>query len=139
MKKLFVLLALPFLLLSGCKNLAPGGAYEGDQYLYAADAVISTSYEAAHTFVKWEYDYRNTITWPQVKEFANFVRLNYPTYHRAAMAARSQYILSKTVESKKSLELTLDVLRSINTQISQWYAQVSSLPNTKTPIEMEAK
>ena len=136
MKKLLVLLlALPLLLVGGCKSLAPDGAYAGDQVLYSADLTISTSYDVVHTFVLWEKQNRAALkATPQVKEFADNLRLNYPTYHRAAMSARNVYENAKTKPNATALSLSLDVLRDAVRQANQWLANASTA--TTNPLEV---
>lgn len=131
---LALLLALP-LLLTGCATLDPAGPYGGDQVLYSADLTIATSYDVVHTFVVWERQNRAALArTPQVKEFADFMRSNYPTYHRAAMSARNVYANSKTKANRTGLVLTLDVLREAVRQANQWLANASTA--TLNPLEV---
>lgn len=130
---LIILLALPLLLL-GCRSLDPAGPYGGDQVLYSADLTISTSYDVVHTFVLWERQNRDALkTAPQIKEFADNMRLNYPTYHRAAMSARMVYANSKTKVNANALSMTLDVLREAVRQANQWLANA---PASLNPMEV---
>lgn len=130
---LIILLALPLLLL-GCRSLDPAGPYGGDQVLYSADLTISTSYDVVHTFVLWEKQNRDALkTAPQIKEFADNMRLNYPTYHRAAMSARMVYANSKTKANQTALGLSLDVLREAVRQANQWLANA---PTNLNPLEV---
>lgn len=136
MKKLLVtIMMLPLLLMCGCKALAPDGAYGGDQMLYSADLTISTSYDVVHTFVLWELQNRAALRGtPQVKEAADNMRLNYPTYHRAAMSARNVYANAKTKTNANALAITLDVLREAVRQANQWLAYAPS--GTTNPLEV---
>ena len=135
MKKLIVLLlALPLLMSSGCNSLDKAGVYAGDQVLYNADLTISTSYDVIHTFVQWEKDNRAVLaTTPAIKQFADNVRLNYPNYHRAAMAARNAYVQSASVPNQTALQLALDVLREAVRQANQWLA-TSSTSSSANPL-----
>jgi hypothetical protein len=133
-KLLVFLLALPMLLLTGCKSLDPAGPYGGDQVLYSADLTISTSYDVVHTFVSWEYRNRTALaSTPQIHEYADLMRSNYPTYHRAAMSARMVYANSKTKPNQTALALTLDVLREAVRQANQWLANATNVPS---PLEV---
>lgn len=135
MKRLFVtLLALPLLLATACQSLAPGGPYAGTggKLLYEADTTISTSYDVAHTFVKWEKDYRTVLApTPQIREYADHLRLNYPTWHRAAMSARNVYANARTQPNATALSLSLDVLREAVRQSNQWLA---TAPTSANPL-----
>ena len=136
MKRILTLLTLTLLLAApliytGCGTLDPAGVYQGDKVLYEADMTISTSYDVVHSFVLWEYTNRATLkTMPQVKEYADYLRLNYPLWHRAAISARSVYTSSKSTANANALQLTLAVLRNAMTQAQQWMANGS----TSAPI-----
>jgi hypothetical protein len=133
-KLLVLFLALPLLLATGCRSLDPVGPYGGDQVLYSADLTISTSYDVIHTFVLWEHQNREALkTAPQIKEYADYMRSNYPTYHRAAMSARMVYANSKTKANQTALALTLDVLREAVRQANQWLANATNVPS---PLEV---
>lgn len=132
-KLLVLLLALPMLLVGGCRSLDPAGPYGGDKVLYSADLTISTSYDVIHTMVSWEKQNRAALSAiPQVREFADLMRSNYPTYHRAAMSARMVYANSKTKPNQTALALTLDVLREAVRQANQWLASSTNVPS---PLE----
>lgn|SRR5574343_237721 len=123
MKRLLViLLALPMLLIGGCKNLEPGGVYK-DKILYDADMLISGSYEAVHTFVKWEYDNRELLKiTPQVGEYANKIRRTYPQAHWSAIALRNSYEADPSTVNKTALQQSLDVLRAVIRETNKWLA-----------------
>lgn len=123
MKNLIVLLLAAPLLLLGCRSMDPNGVYKGDQVLYNADMAISTSFDVVHTFVKWEYDNKAVLTqMPQLHEYANSLRVQYPTWHKAAMAARNAYASSATKENATALQMAIDVLREAMRQANQWFA-----------------
>lgn len=120
---LALLLTATVPLMQGCGTLAPNGVYQGDKYLYDADMVIATSYDSVHTFVKWEYDNRDALkTLPQIKEYANYLRGNYPVWHRAAVSARNVYLGAKTSVNKDALDLTLNILRNAMAEAQKWLA-----------------
>lgn len=127
---LILLLAIPMFGLTGCQTtLQQGGAYRGDQALYNADLTIATSYELIHSFVSWEYQNREVLkTMPQIKEFADHVRLNYPTWHKAAMSCRTAYYVSHSKTDQTALQLSLDVLREAVRQANQWFASATISP-----------
>lgn len=127
---LIMLLVLPAFGVMGCQTtLQSGGAYNGDYALYNADLTISTSYELIHSFVSWEYANRELLKrTPQLKEFADHVRLNYPNWHRAAMSCRNAYALSKSKTDHTALQMSLDVLREAAHQANQWFANAAVSP-----------
>lgn len=129
-KLLILAMACMAMLITGCRALAPGGAYNGDQVLYNADLTIATSYDVVHSFVLWEYQNRAALSGaPQIKEYANSLRAQYPTWHKAALAARSAYAISKSSANSTALQQALDVLREAIRQANQWLV---SNPNVST-------
>lgn len=138
MKKLLSVFTLAFALtaltispavLTGCANLASGGAYSGNKVLYDADMVISTSYETVHSFVLWEFNNRAALSSaPQIKEFADSLRVQYPTWHKAAMAARNAYEGNPNSANKTALHQALTILRQAVTQAQTWIANSNVSP-----------
>jgi len=85
-----------------------------------------------HTFVSWEYANRVTLAaQPEVKKYADYLRLNYPIWHRAAISARNVYLAAKTSTNKDGLDMTLAVLRAAMAQAQQWLASAPTA--TLTP------
>lgn len=120
--KLLLLFILPMLLLTACRNLEPGGPYK-DKVLYDADIIISASYDAVHTFVKWEYDNREVLKQtPQVKEYADKVRKTYPQAHWSAIVLRDSYAADPSGVNKTALTQALDVLRAAIRETNKWLA-----------------
>lgn len=123
-----LLLAAP-ITFTGCGTLDPAGSYSGDKVLYDADMTISLAYDTVHNFVTWEYQNRAALSGlPQIKEYANALRSQYPTWHRAALAARQAYIGNPNDPNRTALQQALDVLREAMRQANQWLA------TTQTPI-----
>lgn len=82
----------------GCKTqLAPAGVYQGDTFLYNADATIKFSYNTLKNFQKWESDNHTLISqqWPQVTIAAERVRDNAPLWFKAVGFARQTYLDAK--------------------------------------------
>lgn len=115
------------LTITGCHSLDPAGVYLGDKKAYDADLLISSSYETAHSFVLWEYQNRATLSkLPQIKEYADTLRVQYPTWHKAAVAARNAYLAAKTDTNATALAQALAVLRQAVSSVSQWYANAAT-------------
>lgn len=128
-KLLALLLLLPFLTpLSGCKSIDKAGVYQGDQLLYNADLVIATSFDVVHSFVKWELENRGALGQaPQATQYADSLRAQYPTWHRAALAARTAYVGDPSATNRTALQQALDVLREATHQANQWFANTQRL------------
>jgi len=101
------------LLVSGCKSLAPGGAYNGDKVLFEAETSIVTSYELVNTFLKWEHENRDLLSkWPDIKKSADKMRVGFPQWYRTANALRDAYASNPDSDSQARLNQSLTLLRA---------------------------
>ena len=83
--------------LIGCvtqKDLAPGGVYNGDAYLYNIDKTIVTTYQTVDAFLVWELSNNSYIKTniPSVFDFANKIRDNAPVALSDVSKARTLYV-----------------------------------------------
>jgi len=94
------------LLAAGCATqLAPGGAYAGDPFLYWADSTVATSSSVLDSFESWElqnYGYLSSNS-PAVVAAAETIRTNAPVYYQEYLVARSAYTNLLTAASSNSL------------------------------------
>lgn len=126
--------ALLALLFTGCANLAPDGPYKGDQVLYRADTVIPVSYTMLHTYVKWEYDNRAVLaTTPEIKQSADYIRLNARSWITSAITARELYALQPTDANKSKLETVLNILSAALNEATKYMTAYA--PKTATPVK----
>jgi hypothetical protein len=118
------------LLLTSCRALAPGGAYQGDQVLYHAELTAITAYDVIHTFVKWEHENRAALAvWPEVKQAADTMRKGAPQWFKSAYALRDAYAAAPTAENRAALEKALAVLRSALNEAAGYLARAAEKPN----------
>jgi hypothetical protein len=91
---------------TGCATqLAPQGVYQGDTVLYRAELASVSSYQLVDTFLKWEYDNRALLsTHPEIKQAADFLRVNYPSAKTNLDAAIEKYRVLATPENKALAE-----------------------------------
>jgi hypothetical protein len=94
------------LLSPGCATqLAPGGVYSGDPFLYWADQTVVTTTTALDDFEAWElvnYSYL-TANAPGVVETAEIIRTNAPACYNDYLSARSAYKLLFSAASSNGL------------------------------------
>ena len=117
---LSILLLGALVALPACHNVAPGGAYAGDKFLYEADNTITTSHAVLQDFVTWEANYRATLAqWPQIKQFADTVMKDGPGWFMSAIAVRDAYKANPTSQAKTALQAALDVIHTAIAQAQQ--------------------
>lgn len=110
---------------SGCGTLAPGGVYSGDKVLYDADFAIGSSYELLHAFVLFEYNNREALKGtPEVKQFADKVRLGARSWITSAIAVRDRYAAEPSVENRASLLNAIKTLREAVLQATRYQATI---------------
>lgn len=108
---LFSIFAVSVLAFTGCRDLDPSGTYKGDQVLYHAELSITTSYDLIHAYVAWEKENRNMLTaWPEIRQSADAMRKNAPTWFSTAHALRDAYAINPTDENQAALKRSLSVL-----------------------------
>ena len=94
------------LLFNGCATqLAPGGAYSGDPFLYWADSTVAATSSALDAFESWElqnYSYLSSNS-PAVVSAAEVIRTNAPVYYQEYLTARSAYTNLLTTATSNSL------------------------------------
>ncbi len=126
---LFALLAVT--LLAGCGTLAPNGPYGGDRALYDADLTITTSYDAFHNFVTWEYQNRQALAqWPEIKLAADHVRRNGRQWITSATALRDAYAANPSSGTRDALNTSVSVIRAALMEATRYMstAQVTTSP-----------
>lgn len=117
------------LMTSGCRSLAPGGAYQGDQVLYQAETTIVTSYEIVDTFLKWERTNQKLLAkWPDIHRAADRLRADYPQWYRTANALRDAYAANPDPATRDKLQTALALLRTALTEATGYMAQTTT-PN----------
>jgi hypothetical protein len=128
-------LIIPALALStGCRALAPDGAYSGDQVLYHAELTITTSYDVLHTFVAWEKENRAALVqWPDVKKSADTIRRGAPHWFKTAHALRDAYLAAPTPDNRAALERILKVLRTALGEAAFYMSQAAQ-PAPTPPV-----
>jgi hypothetical protein len=110
----------------GCKSRAldPAGVYQADQTLYAADKVISESYEVMHSFVLFEYQNREALRGtPEVTKAADHVRSNAQQWIKSAIALRDVYATTPTPDNRDKLNTAVRILREAIAQASAYMAK----------------
>ena len=100
------------LLAAGCATqLAPGGAYSGDPFLYWADSTVGATSSALDAFESWElqnYSYLETNS-PAVVAAAEVIRTNAPAYYQDYVTARAAYLsLADSATSNALLGVVMD-------------------------------
>jgi hypothetical protein len=108
--KTLPLLAL-LVLLAGCAKLDPSGPYHGDRVLYNADNAIVTANAVFVSFMKWEYDNRETLAkWPEIRKTADRVRANNRDWLETAIKARNNYKVIRNTTTENALTDAVKVL-----------------------------
>ena len=124
-----ILISFALAACSGCKTVAPGGAYDGDSFLYNAEATVNASYVVFDTFVKWEYDNRATLeaadakAAAEVKQAADHVRTNGRTIINSAIAAVELYKAAPNAMNKEKLS---EVLRALQEEVNKAVKYIKS-------------
>jgi len=111
----------------GCGTLDPQGVYQADKVVYSAELTIVTSQEIAGSFLKWERDNRVLLNNPDLKKFADKVRVEGKKALQSAIAANEAYKVAKTPEHATALEATLAVVRSLMKEAQLWMAKSATL------------
>lgn len=112
------------LVLSGCARLAPDGVYKGDQVLFRADKVITSSYEVMHSFVQWELSNRRTLEqWPEIREAADVVRNNAQRWIDTAISLREAYAANPNDATRRGLDKALDTLATALAESAAYMAR----------------
>jgi len=105
------------LLAAGCATeLAPGGAYSGDPFLYWADSTVGATSSALDAFESWElqnYIYLETNS-PAVVAAAEVIRTNAPVYYQDYVTARAAYL--SLLNSATSNQLLAVIINYTNLQ-----------------------
>lgn len=126
------LLLLPLLLLClpACRDLAPGGVYQGDKVLYEAEQAITEGHALLQEFVTWEKTHRDALAqFPEIRKFADKVYNEGPSWFGSAAALKDAYKSNPTQENKDKLQLAVGVLRTAIQQASVFLTQ----PATNSP------
>ena len=98
---------------AGCGTITKDGPYNGDQILFRADQSITTTYEALHAFVLWEYQNREGLSkWPEIRRAADHVREHAEDWIESATVAREQYAVYRSNETRKALADSVDALKT---------------------------
>ncbi len=116
-----LLVALCAFAFAACGTLEKTGPYQGDDVLYRADVTITTSYQALHGFVTWEYENRAALAGqPQIRHAADQVRQNAEKWTNSAIALREAYAANPTPETKASLVKALGVLQAAMSEATKY-------------------
>jgi hypothetical protein len=122
------------LLLTGCASLENPGPYSGDKVLYHADLTITTSYDVVSTFLKWEKANRAAIaSIPEISQYADKLRADYPTYHASALALRDSYAANPTEPNRTALKTALSFLTTALNQAAVYMSQTAVDPPDRPP------
>lgn len=110
---------------SGCKTtLEEGGAHEGDAILFRAEQAIVETKDAMGTFLKWEHDNAVVLAkWPEIKKYADVVRVDGRVWLESAMALRDTYKANPTEENRTKLQTSLALLRTMLVEIATHLAR----------------
>lgn len=120
-----ILCVIAFLFLAGCaSSVDPNGAYNGNVYLYNAESSVVKTYQTFDTFLKFEYDNRAALqsVSPKIKEFADYVRANAPTWKKTFNALDAAYKANPTQENKDKVENMLMLLKATLVQVTAYLA-----------------
>lgn len=121
---LFITLAL---LATGCRSLDPDGPYQGDEVAYNTELTIVTSKNLIDLFVSWEKDNREPLRqWPQIKQYADFVRANAKDWFATANAAYDTYKANPTAENADKVKTALAVLKTALKEATRYIAEASN-------------
>jgi hypothetical protein len=108
--KTLPLLAL-LVLLAGCAKLDPTGPYHGDRVLYNADNAIVTANAVFVSFMKWEYENRDTLkAYPEIRKAADKIRVGNRAWLSTAILARDNYKIIRNTTTEKALTDAVQVL-----------------------------
>ena len=115
----------------GCatsSNLAPGGVYNGDPYLYNIDQTIVTTYDSIDQYLVWETENQTFVktNLPLVFTSANIIRKNAPKALSYINQARTYYVNLKG--------LTNATFAQFQQATNQLNSAVSLLTDQKTNI-----
>lgn len=114
--------------ITGCRNVAPGGVYDGDKALYNAELSINTSKDMLDTFVTWEKANREVLAaWPEIGQAAQYIRANAKDWFASAHAARDAYVANPTSENRSKLTKALAVLRTVLTEASGYMLKTATV------------
>lgn len=114
---LALLLALLAIALTACGTLDKTGIYatkyKADaKVIYDADSTVHTSYLLIDQFLKFERDNRAALSaTPQVKQYADTLRLQSPGWFQSAIALRDAYANNPSPGTRDALQTALAVLR----------------------------
>lgn len=111
----------------GCGNLDPAGVYQGDKVAYTAELTIVTSHDLIGVFLKWERDNRTLLANPDLKAFADKVRVEGKRTLQSAAAANEAYKAAKTPANATALEATLASLRALVKEAQTWMVKSANL------------
>lgn len=105
---------------SGCKTtLEEGGAHQGDAILFRSEQAIVETKDAMDTFLKWEHDNAAVLQqWPEIKKYADTVRVDGRVWLESAMALRDTYKANPTDENGAKLQTSLALLRTMLAEIA---------------------
>lgn len=110
----FLFLSVLVLIGSGCKGLENTAdrpsPYNGDEVLYRAELITTTSYDSMRDFVTWEKQWRPIINNRDVKHAADTVRAHGKEWISTAKRLRDSYKISPTQANKDALNASLDVI-----------------------------
>ncbi len=124
------LLAVALLAFAGCGTLDKSGVYQGDQFLFAADQTITTSYQALDTFLAWELNNRAALSAnSDIKKEADYIRKNARQWYDSAFALRQAYIANPTPENKASLQNILNLIQTALTEATKYLSTQPTLPS----------
>lgn len=130
MKRILASITLLLLLvgLTACGTLAPNGAYQGDDVLYKADTVITTSYTVFDSFLKYEHANRAALSGrPEIKKAADHIRTNAKVWIGSAIALRDAYALNPTPDGNAQLQKALAVLRAALIESTRYLSENQNL------------
>lgn len=129
------LILIGILFLVGCAKLEKSGPYSGmpvqstdlqgssttvylDGVAYNADRVIVDADKLMHSFVKWEYDNRETVS-TDATRLADYIRANRNTWINAALNARDNYVAIRNLSNQESLTKALADIQNIVARIGK--------------------
>lgn len=94
---------------SGCAKILPGN----DPALVNAERTTVLAVDVFDTFLKWEYENRQTLSvQPEVKKAADLIRVKGPDWLATARSMTEAYRTGRTPENKANLETAVAILRT---------------------------
>lgn len=93
---------------------APGGPYEGKQFLFDMDRSIDNSFSTLDAFMSWElqnHAYLMTSS-PSIFVAEEMIRTNAPLWRKAVGVARAQYIQLSTPDASNTFKASVTSLAS---------------------------